>query len=129
MTLLITAVLFGLGFAYLATQNTLGVTLNAGGYMFPNIPVYIVVLGSLLVGLFLAWFFSSIGWVSSFMTIRHKDSKIKQTENQIAKLENRVQELELENAELQNETPTVVTEEETVTREHRPGLLDRLRHA
>jgi len=129
MTLLITAVLFAFGFAYLATQNTLGVTLNAGGYIFPNIPVYIVVLGSLLVGLFLAWFLSSIGWVSSFMTIRHKDSKIKQTENQITKLEKRVQELELENAELQNETPTVVTDDETLTGEKRPSLLHRLRHA
>ena len=87
MIILITAVLLSLGFAYLATQNTTGVTLFAGGYSLESIPVYLIVLGSLLLGLFTAWFLSTISSVASFMTIRRKDGTIHKAEQELEKKE------------------------------------------
>ncbi|MDP3941181.1 MAG: lipopolysaccharide assembly protein LapA domain-containing protein [bacterium] len=112
MIYLITAVLFGLGFGYLATQNTIGVTLQAGKYLLPSIPLYLVVLASLLVGLFLAWFLSSIGSVATFLRFREKDAQLHQTEKAldekdetILSLREKLKELAVENGTLKKTTP------------------------
>lgn len=130
MSLLIAAVLFGLGFAYLATQNTTGVTLQAGGYALIGIPLYLVVLGSLLVGLFMAFFMSSVGWISSAMTIRGKENRIRQTEGEADTLRQQIHKLELENSRLKGEHKIVEREDhddEVVT--PRRNFFDRFRNS
>lgn len=124
MSLLITAVLFGLWFAYIATQNTAGLTLHFGGYSFRNIPVYGVLLGSFLVGLFVSWFLSAIGWVSSALTIRGKDSRINQAEKTITSLKRQIHDLEIENTVLKEESRR---KPEVRISERKPDILDHLR--
>ncbi len=124
MSLLITAVLFGLWFAYIATQNTAGIALHFGGYSFQNIPVYGVLLGSFLVGLFVSWFLSAIGWVSSALTIRGKDSRINAAEKTIATLKKQIHDLEIENTELKTENHQ---EHQEDLPERKPGILNPLR--
>lgn len=128
MSILIAAILFGLGFAYFATQNTDGVTLKAGGYVLPAIPAYLVILSSLLIGLIIAWILSSISWVSSMMTIRGKDSKIRHTETTVNKLESKIRELELENSKLRGEKTGISQTDRTITRETpRRNFFDKFR--
>lgn len=102
MGILIAAILFGLGFTLLSLQNTAVVTLHAGGYMF-FVPVFLLVLGSLLVGLFIAWFLSAIGWISSAFTMHAKDTQIRRTEGEVNSLQKRIHELEIENSRLRGE--------------------------
>lgn len=143
MMLLIVAVLFGIGFTYLATQNAALVTLQLASYTLPQVPLYLVILGTFLLALFLAWFLASIGWVSSFLTIRSKEGKIRETERMvdskdetIAALRDKIKELSLENAQLRGDKKVVrdevkndeTVEEEKQATELRPGLLTRLRH-
>lgn len=130
MFLLLLLVIFGLGFSYLATQNTMGVNLQLYNQTLTGVPLYIVALGSLLVGFFIAWIVSLIDWASSAMTMHSKDSAIHRNERTIMSLQEKVRDLELENARLRGETDEEVEPEKISREEHRPApnLFDRLRH-
>jgi len=54
MLVLLVGVIFGLAIAYFATQNTTPVTIHIAQYAFEG-PLYLVVMGSLFVGLLIAW--------------------------------------------------------------------------
>ena len=126
MITLLFAVIFGLGFAIFATQNTSFVTVNLGNYVW-NIPLYFVMLGSLLVGLMVAWLFSLVDGVSSAWALHGKDSQIHKAEDALFSLEKRVNELQAENAQLRNEKQEVRHEEHDIhTKE--PNFLERLKH-
>lgn len=100
---IIIVIVLSLIFAFFATQNTSGVTLRIGATMLVNLPLYLVVLGSLLVGFLISWIFSLIDSLSSKFTIHGKDSTIKQTKKTVVDLTKKVHQLELENAKLETE--------------------------
>jgi cell shape-determining protein MreC len=100
MLALLIAVVFGAAVGYFATQNTLPVTIQVANYALEDVPVYLVVVGSLLIGLFIAWILYVARSVSSTLAIRGKNTEVRRAKQDIAELENRVQELEVENARL-----------------------------
>lgn len=104
MATLMVTVLLGLIIAFFATQNTGAIQLNFLDYEIPGIPVYIVVAGALLVGLFLSWIISLVNDIGTGFTIRGKESKIKDYTKENAELTKRIHQLELENARLEAET-------------------------
>ena len=103
MSTLILMVIFGVWFAWLATQNTVGTTLRIGSYELTNIPLYLIALGSLLLGLLISWIINTLDWISSALTIKSKEGRIAQTEREIDNLQTQIRSLELENARLRGE--------------------------
>jgi len=55
MLVLLVGIIFGLAIGYFATQNTTLVTIQVAQYAFEEVPLYLVIVGSLFVGLFIAW--------------------------------------------------------------------------
>lgn len=100
MEVIILAVIVGLGIGYFATQNTTLISLYLGPYITPGIPLYLVVIGTLLLGLLLAWVFSLVNSFSSKITLHGKENKIKEDEKTIAELTKEIHQLELENTRL-----------------------------
>jgi uncharacterized integral membrane protein len=94
------SVIFGLGIGYFATQNTSPVTIHMGELILENVPLYLVVLGSLLLGLFLAWTFYFARTLSTTLAIYGRDSAIKKAKQVVTDLEQRVRDLEAVNARL-----------------------------
>jgi uncharacterized integral membrane protein len=94
------SVIFGLGIGYFATQNTSPVTLHMGELVLEEVPLYLIVLGSLLVGLFIAWTFYFARTLSTTLAIYGRDSAIKKAKQVVADLEQRVRDLEAVNARL-----------------------------
>ncbi len=103
MSVLIIIVIFGLAIAYFATQNTTGVTIRLAQYTWTQVPLYIVTVGSLLIGVFIAWIISLVDVISSTLTIHGKESAIKEAKKTIADLTKQVHHLELENTQLKAE--------------------------
>lgn len=93
--------------AYLAISNSMLVTLRFGPYVFPGIPLFYIIVGSLLIGLGLSYFFALIRSISTGFTIRKKDKKIKETKSEIVDLTKRIHQLELENERLKNKSTVV----------------------
>lgn len=103
---LIVTVLFGLIIAYFAIQNTAVISLNFLNYQVTGIPLYIVVVGALLVGLLISWILSIVNSISTGFKIMGKESKIKDYRKENAGLLKQIHQLELENTKLKAETNT-----------------------
>jgi uncharacterized integral membrane protein len=102
MLVLLVGVILGLAIGYFATQNTTPVTIHVAQYAFEG-PLYLVVMGSLFVGLFIAWILYFGRSVSSRLAIYGRDHALKKARQSAADLELRVQELQAENAQLKTD--------------------------
>jgi uncharacterized integral membrane protein len=97
---LLLAVIFGGVLGYFATQNTTPVTIQFPRYVIEGVPLYLVVLGSALAGLFMAWIFHIARSVSTAVTIYGKDHAVRRARRANEDLEQRVHDLEVENERL-----------------------------
>lgn len=114
MSTLIIFVLFGLGFAYFATQNTAFIEVNIAQNLF-RLPLYMLVGISFLAGLLIAGVVYVMNNIVSSMTIYSKDSKIKEKQQTVEELAEKVHQLELENSNLKGHD-----KEEIVINQSRP---------
>lgn len=98
--LLILAILIGVGLSLFANQNPESVNINFGNMRWDDIPLYIIVALSLLLGLGVAWLFGVINSISSSITIFDKDLKINKTRKVNQDLNSRIESLRIENEKL-----------------------------
>lgn len=91
-------------FAYFAAQNTQLVSVNLFRYTIPSIPLYVVVLGALLIGIIISMVMSFFGFISTTLKLFGKDNTIKQSSKEIDNLKKRIHDLELENENLKGKT-------------------------
>ncbi|MBP7843150.1 LapA family protein [Candidatus Woesebacteria bacterium] len=103
MLSLIFLIVVGTGITFLSMQNTAVVSLNFLDYTFPDLPIYYVIIGSLLAGVVLAYSISFINSISTYMLIRTQHKKISKERKEVAELTKRVHQLELENVGLKVE--------------------------
>ena len=94
--LIILAIIFG----YFSTQNTQTITITLANYTFQNIPLYLAIGVTLLLGISLSWFISLIDSFSTAMKIRGKENTIKDAKKTIQELTKQINTLEIDNAEL-----------------------------
>ncbi len=102
MVVLIVGVIFGIAIGYFATQNTTPVTIQVGQYAFADIPLYLVMVGSLFVGVVVSAILYLVRTVSSRATIYGKDYAARKARRIAADLEQRVHDLEAENVHLRD---------------------------
>ena len=96
---LILAIVFG----YFATQNTKPISVIFASYKIENIPLYVVLGVTLLIGLFFSWFIGLFDSLASAMKIRGKEHIIKDDKKIIRELTKKINQLEIENAKLTGE--------------------------
>ena len=86
MLVLLVAVIFGIAIAYFGMQNTSPVTIRLNEYVWNDVPLYLVIVGSLFVGLFIAWilYICQVGGLST-LTIYGKDRAMKKAEHTVVR--------------------------------------------
>lgn len=102
MLVLVFAIVFGLGLAFFATQNTNGVTITLANYQLTDIPLWTIVVASILIGLLCASVFNVFNIISSAFKLHSKDTTIKGADKTIADLKSQIQSLKVENASLRS---------------------------
>jgi uncharacterized integral membrane protein len=100
MVVLLVAVISGIAIAYFGMQNITPVTIRFNEYVWNDVPLYLVIVGSLFVGLFIAGILYFARSVTSTLTIYGKDRAMKKAKHTVADLEQRVLDLEAETAHL-----------------------------
>jgi uncharacterized integral membrane protein len=105
MLAIIFTVLFSVLVAYFATQNTTTVTLHFVSYSLTGIPIYLLVLASLLGGLLFAWILHLLNSISSSFALRGKNKTIKKGKVENLELTKKVHQLEIENTKLSTKDP------------------------
>lgn len=132
MLALIVMIVFGLLLTFFALENTNLVSMTVLNYTVQNIPLYMIVIGSVLFGLFVGWVMSLMDWVSTSLALRGKESTIKKANTTIGQLEDKVRQLEVENARLTVENkPMLIDHNEVFEKqqeEHHPNFFERLFH-
>ena len=100
MIILITLLVVGTLMVYLAQNNLTAVSLHLGTNVYSDIPLFYIIVGSLLAGLSLAYIMYLFNSIVVGFSMRGKDKAIKQGENDITGLTKRIHQLELENEKL-----------------------------
>jgi hypothetical protein len=72
------------------------VTVNLGLYEFANIPLFYVIIGSVILGLVIASLFQLVNNITTGLALRSKDQEIKKSRDKTLALTKRVHQLELE---------------------------------
>lgn len=104
MLILILFLIVGSVIVYISKFNYTPVTVNLGIYTFSNIPLFYVIVGSLLVGLIFSYLVYLVYAISTAFKLRGKDKEIKQNKNEVLELTKRVHQLELENEKLEHDS-------------------------
>jgi len=107
METLILVVLFGILAAIFATQNPIQVPITLLGYSIKEVPIYIIVSGSLLLGLLMSFLLSLITSISTSFRLHGKDVKIKESKRSVDDLMKKNREMELEIVRLKERNKTV----------------------
>lgn len=105
MCIMLTLILLVLGSitaALFATQNTTIGQITIASYHL-QIPMYLIVLGSLFIGLLTSAILTFTHSIGTTLEIHNKDSKIKEGKKTTVELTKRVHQLELENVQLKTE--------------------------
>ena len=103
MLILFLAIVLSIIFSIFATQNTGLITLYFYSYSLPNIPIYIVILASVLSAFVISLLVQLIKNLSSGMTISNQKSKIKFLKRELAEVIKDLHKMELENAKFKAE--------------------------
>ncbi len=114
MLLLITLVLFGILSALFASENPAHASITLVNHTFNDIPMYLVVLASLLLGLVISSLIGLVNSISSSLTIRGKNVKIKESGKTVTDLTKRIHQLELENERLKTKHKDTSTDEKSL---------------
>mgnify|MGYP001610331697 FL=1 len=104
---LILLLVVGSAMAYLSQNNLMLVPLHLGTYTFSDIPLFYIIIGSLLTGLGLAYLIYIVHSIFTAISMHGKDNKIKQGKSDIVDLTKRIHQLELENERLKNNTTVI----------------------
>lgn len=105
---IIILLLTGSVLAYISKDNLSPVTLNIAHYTFANIPLFYVIVGSLLVGLVLSYIVQMLGSIANALVLRGNRRAIKSSQDEILELTKRVHQLELENEKLKHSEPEII---------------------
>jgi putative membrane protein len=100
MGTLILFLVFGSILAFISKDNLMPISLHVGAYSFANIPLFYVIIGSLVLGFVFCYILSLFRSLSTFFLIRGKDKKIRDNKGDVLELTKRVHQLELENEKL-----------------------------
>ncbi|MFZ2200136.1 MAG: bZIP transcription factor [Microgenomates group bacterium] len=98
----------GSAFAYISKDNLSPVTLNIANYTFADIPLFYVIVGSLLVGLVLSYIVQIFGSIANAFVLRGNRQAMKSGQDEVLELTKRIHQLELENEKLKHENPTIL---------------------
>ncbi len=95
----------GSALTYISRYNLEPVNVNMGVYTVLNVPLFYVIVGSLLVGLVLSYIMQILSNIVTFFEMRGKSREIQTNKNEILSLTKTVHQLELDNEKLKHEGP------------------------
>lgn len=104
MFILILTLVVGSILVYISKFNFQPVSVNLGFTTFTGIPLFYIILISLVIGLLLSYLASLIQSISTSIIIHRKNVEIKKNKDEVLELTKRVHQLEIKNEKLGKES-------------------------
>lgn len=102
MLVLILLLVVGSILVYISQFNFMLVSVNLGLYTFSGVPLFYVIVASVVIGLVLSYVIYLVREISTSFAMRGKDNEIKENKDEALELTKRVHQLELENEKLKH---------------------------
>lgn len=102
MLMLVLFLVIGSSLVYISKFNFVPVTVNLGLYVVSDIPLFYVIVGSIVVGLVLSYLIYFVNSIGTSFKIRGKDREIKKNKGEVLDLTKRVHQLELDKEKLKH---------------------------
>lgn len=103
MLVLILLLVVGSVLVYISKFNFVPVAVNLGFYTFSNIPLFYVIVASVVFGLVLSYFVYLAHAISTSFILRGKNKEIKENKEEVLELTKNVHQLELANEKQKND--------------------------
>ncbi|MFZ2026675.1 MAG: lipopolysaccharide assembly protein LapA domain-containing protein [Microgenomates group bacterium] len=100
MLILILSLLIGSLLVYTSKYNFQPVSVNLGFAAFSGVPLFYIMMGSLMIGLILSYLASLIQSISTSFILHRKNVEIKKKKDEVLELTKRVHQLEIKNEKL-----------------------------
>jgi len=100
MLILILSLIVGSLLVYVSKYNFQPVSVNLGFTVFSGIPLFYVIIVSLVIGLILSYLASLIQSISTSFILHGKNVEIKKNKDEVLELTKRVHQLEIKNEKL-----------------------------
>ena len=102
MLVVILLLIVAVAIVYISQFNFMLVSVNLGWYTFSNIPLFYVIIASLVIGLALSYIVYVVHAISTSFKLHGKNKEIKKDKEEILELTRRIHQLELENEKLKH---------------------------
>jgi len=96
-------VIIALVFGYFSTQNSIPISLTFGDRIIPDVPLYLILGVTLLIGLLYSWLVSLVNSWFFARSLRGKEHTISNVKKENDTISQRLVELEMENTRLRAE--------------------------
>lgn len=103
MITLVALIVTGIAAAIFATQNTQLTSVQIAQYSFSDVPVYLIVLGAVLLGILVSFIINFINSLAASIAMHGKDGTLKSVKREVDELNKEIHKLELENTRLKTE--------------------------
>lgn len=105
---IILLIIAGSALTYISKFNLQLVSVDIGIYRLSDIPLFYVMMGSLLIGLVLSYLIQLLRNITTYWEIRGKSREIEKAQQEILDLTKTVHQLEIVNERLKHEGPQIV---------------------
>jgi hypothetical protein len=125
---LILTLLIGLGIIFVSRNINSGINLSIGVYKFSNIPLFIITVGTYLLGILLAWIIEVPQSIATAFQIMGLGRTIKSGNNTISQLQNKIKSLEMENTRLQQRNNQSIIVNKQPDGNYKPNIIQNFLH-
>lgn len=105
---LILTLIIGLAIAYFSKNSSSDINIALGDSQYFNIPLYMITVGTYLLGILLAWIIEIPQSIATTFQIMGLGRSVKSGNNTIASLQNKINRLEIENSKLHNHNKSIL---------------------
>ena len=102
MFTLILLLVVGSLLVYLSKFNFVPVSLNLGFVEYSQIPLFYVIVGAIVIGLFVSYFLHLVSSIPASLSLRTKEKEIKVYKDEVLELTKKIHQLELTNEKQKN---------------------------
>lgn len=124
---LIVTIIIGFGIAYFSRQITSGVTITIGENIYSNIPLFVITVGTYILGILLAWIIEVPQTIVTAFQIMGLGRTIKSGNNTIVQLQNEIKRQEIENIKL-HERNQIIAANKKPDENNKPNIIHNLLH-
>lgn len=114
MLVLILLLVVGSILVFISKYNFMLVSVNLGAYVISDVPLFYVIVTSVVFGLILSYLIHIFQSISTSFTLRSKNNEIKKGNDEILELTKRVHQLELENEKVRNGVDSEPTDQDAL---------------